>query len=207
MAKQPVLSLTSEQRQHLRQFAQSRTLPAGDVFKARLILALANGDSYASIQRKLQTSAPVISRWKRRFEEEGLEGLEGRHKGSKVRAATPAVQGKVLKKIQKAPPDGSTHWSCRKMARELGVSGRSLQRRLLSEGSSFSKVLDEARRDRSLELMSRPGAAVAAVAAETGFADAQAFARAFRRWTGLTPSVYRARPRTDGAAEAGDSPA
>jgi len=128
MAKQPVLSLTSEQRQHLRQFAQSRTLPAGDVFKARLILALANGDSYASIQSKLQTSAPVISRWKRRFEEKGLEGLEGRHKGSKVRAATPAVQGKVLKKIQKAPPDGSTHWSCRKMARELGVSKSTVQR-------------------------------------------------------------------------------
>jgi transposase/transposase-like protein len=128
MAKQPVLSLTSEQRQHLSRFAQSRTLPAGDVFKAGLILALANGDSYATIQSKFRTSAPTISRWKRRFEEEGLEGLEGRHKGSKVRAATPAVQGKVLKKIQKAPPDGSTHWSCRKMACELGVSKSTVQR-------------------------------------------------------------------------------
>jgi len=128
MAKQPVLSVTSEQKQHLTGFAQSRTLPSGDVFKARLILALANGDSYTAIQSKLQTSAPTISRWKRRFEEDGLEGLEGRHKGSKVRAATPAVQGKVLKKIQKAPPDGSTHWSCRKMARELGVSKSTVQR-------------------------------------------------------------------------------
>ena len=128
MAKGPVLSLTSGQRQHLTRFAQSRTLPAGDVFKARLILALANGESYATIQANLQTTAPTISRWKRRFEEKGLEGLEGRHKGSRVRAATPAVQGKVLKKIQKAPPDGSTHWSCRKMARELGVSKSTVQR-------------------------------------------------------------------------------
>lgn len=128
MAKEPVLSLTAEQRQHLSRFAQSRTLPASDVFKARLILALANGESYAHIQNKLPTSAPTILRWKRRFEEEGLEGLEGRHKGSKVRAATPAVQGKVLKKIQKTPPDGSTHWSCRKMARELGVSKSTVQR-------------------------------------------------------------------------------
>ena len=63
MAKQPVLSLTSEQRQHLTRFAQSRTLPAGDVFKARLILALANGDSCATIQGNLQTNAPTISRW------------------------------------------------------------------------------------------------------------------------------------------------
>lgn len=128
MAEQTGLSLTPEQRQHLSRFAQSRTLPAGDVFKARLILALANGDTYASIQAELQTTAPTISRWKRRFEKEGLEGLEGRHKGSQVRAATPAVQGKVLKRIQKAPRDGSTHWSCRKMAHELGVSKSTVQR-------------------------------------------------------------------------------
>lgn len=128
MAEQTGLSLTPEQRQHLSRFAQSRTLPAGDVFKARLILALANGDTYASIQADLQTTAPTISRWKRRFEKEGLEGLEGRHKGSQVRAATPAVQGKVLKRIQKAPRDGSTHWSCRKMAHELGVSKSTVQR-------------------------------------------------------------------------------
>jgi transposase len=126
--KQPVLSLTAEQWKDLSRLAQSRTLAAGEVFKARLILALANGDSYATIQGNLQTSAPTISRWKRRFEQEGMEGLEGRHKGSTVRAATPAVQGKVLKKIQQAPPDGSTHWSCRKMARELGVSKSTVQR-------------------------------------------------------------------------------
>ena len=125
MAKRPVLSLTPEQRQHLTRFAQSRSLPSGDVFKARLILALANGNSYATIQSNLQTGAPTISRWKQRFKE---EGLEERHKGSKIRTATPAVQGKVLKKIQKAPPDGSTHWSCRKMARELGVSKSTVQR-------------------------------------------------------------------------------
>jgi transposase len=128
MAKERVLAISIEQRQHLTRFAQSRTLPAGDVFKARLILALADGDSYTTIQRNLQTSAPTISRWKRRFEEDGLEGLAGRHKGSKVRTATPAVQGKVLKKIQKVPSDGSTHWSCRKMARELGVSKSTVQR-------------------------------------------------------------------------------
>jgi transposase len=128
MAQHSVLSLNTEQKEHLTQFAQSRTLPAGDVFKARLILALANGESYTTIQTKLQTTAPTISRWKQRFEEEGLAGLAGRHKGSKVRAATPTVQAKVLKKIRQAPPDGSTHWSCRKMARELGVSKSTVQR-------------------------------------------------------------------------------
>ena len=109
-------------------WALSRTLPSGDVFKARLILALADKQSYSSISQSLRTSAPTISRWKRRFQKQGLEGLEPRHKGSKPRAATAPVQAKVLKRVQKDPKDGSTHWSCRKMARELGVSKSTIQR-------------------------------------------------------------------------------
>jgi hypothetical protein len=45
-----LLSLTMEQREELTRWAQSRTLPAGDVFRARLILALADGRTYAAIK-------------------------------------------------------------------------------------------------------------------------------------------------------------
>lgn len=128
MEKQTGLLLTTEEQEHLSAWAQSRTLPAGDVFKARLILALAKGESYRSICHSLGTSAPTISRWKQRFQKRGLEGLEARHQGSQPSAATAAVQAKVLKRIQKPPHDGSTHWSCRKMARELGVSKSTVQR-------------------------------------------------------------------------------
>ena len=53
-------------------WAQSRSLPAGDVFRARLILALGDGMTYDAIQQSLHTSAPTISRWKQRFEEFGI---------------------------------------------------------------------------------------------------------------------------------------
>jgi transposase len=128
MWKRTGLSLTEEEREHLTACSQSRTLPAGEVFKARLILALAEERSYSEICHRLQTSAPTISRWKQRFEQHRLTGLKARHKGSKPRAATAPVQAKVLKKLQKDPKDGSTHWSCRKMARELGVSKSTVQR-------------------------------------------------------------------------------
>ena len=59
-------------------WAQSRSLPAGDVFRARLILALANGMSDREIERKVGASAPTVSKWKSRFEQEGMEGLQGR---------------------------------------------------------------------------------------------------------------------------------
>jgi transposase len=125
---QTVLSLTDEQRDDLRQWAQSRTLPSGDVFRARLILALADGQSYRDIMTTLGTTAPTISRWKRRFEEDGIEGLNPRYKGSQPRVADAAVQARIARKTQQKPPDGSTHWSCRKMAEALGVSKSTVQR-------------------------------------------------------------------------------
>jgi transposase len=115
-------------KQDLERWAQSRTLPAGDVFRARLILALAEGKSYREIEKSMQTSAATIARWRMRFEQDRLGGLEGRHKGSRPRTATAAVQARVARRVQQKPNDGSTHWSCRKLARELGVSKSTVQR-------------------------------------------------------------------------------
>jgi transposase len=109
-------------------WSQSRTLPAGDVFRARLILALAKSATNNAIKRELHTTARTISRWKRRFEESGIEGLEPKHKGSKPRTATAAVQAKVCRRVQEKPRDGSTHWSVRKLAAEMGVSKSSVHR-------------------------------------------------------------------------------
>src|SRR6202049_978946 len=123
-----LLKLMPEQREDLQRWAQSRTLPAGDVFRARLILALADGSTYREIARSLKTSLPTIARWKMRFERDGLAGLEGRHLGSKPRTATPKVQAHVIRRVQQKPGDGSTHWSCRKLASELGLSKSTVQR-------------------------------------------------------------------------------
>jgi transposase len=123
-----VLTLTDEQQTELRIWAASRTLAAGDVFRARLILALADGQSYSQIKSSLQTTAPTISRWKRRFEEAGIAGLDARHKGSRPRVADAKVQARIARKTQQKPSDGSTHWSCRKLATVLGLSKSTVQR-------------------------------------------------------------------------------
>src|SRR6202050_2123162 len=123
-----LLQLMPEQREDLQRWAQSRTLPAGDVFRARLILALADGSTYREIATSLKTSLPPIARWKMRFEREGLAGFGGRHLGSKPRGATPTVQARVIRRVQQPPGDGSTHWSCRKPASELALSKSTVQR-------------------------------------------------------------------------------
>jgi transposase len=125
---QRVFQLSDEQRQELTRWAQSRSLPAGDVLRARLILALDEGKSWTQIEADLGTSRPTIARWKQRFEQNGMSGLDSRHKGSKPRRATPAMQARVLRKTTRKPEDGSTHWSCRKMAAALGMSKSTVQR-------------------------------------------------------------------------------
>src|SRR5713226_5843483 len=123
-----LLAITPEEKQDLERWAQSRTLPAGDVFRARLLLALAAGKSYRQIESGMQTSAATIARWRMRFEQEGLTGLEARHRGSPPRRSTAAVQARVIRRVQQKPNDGSTHWSCRKLAHELGLSKSTVQR-------------------------------------------------------------------------------
>jgi transposase len=125
---QGLLQVSAEQHEELERWVQSRTLPAGDVFRARIVLALAEGLSYREIERKLGASSATVSLWKRRFERSGMEGLQGQHKGSKPRAATPAMQARLLRRVQQRPGDGSTHWSCRKLAQELGLSKSTVQR-------------------------------------------------------------------------------
>ena len=70
---EPIL-LTKEEQAELQQVSLSRSLPAGDVFRARLILMVADGRSYAEIQERLQTTAPTISLWKSRFRKDRIDG-------------------------------------------------------------------------------------------------------------------------------------
>ena len=126
-----LLPISNEPREELGRWAQSRAFPAGDVFRARLILAFADGLSYREIERTLGASAPTVSKWKSRFEQDGMEGLQARNRGSKPRTAIPAVQAKIIRRAQQKPSDGSTHWSCRKLAAELGLSKTTVQRVLV----------------------------------------------------------------------------
>lgn len=116
------LLLTSQDRRDLTGISQSRSLPAGYVFRARLILMLAQGLSFRLIEERLQTTAPTIARWKQRFLERGLEGLDTFHPGQKAKVLTPALRARILAATRKKPGDGSTHWSCRRLAAHLKVS-------------------------------------------------------------------------------------
>jgi transposase len=116
------LDLTAGEVSELQERMRSRTLPAEDVRRARLILLLAQGQSYLTIRRLLGCNANYVSRWKGRFEAERLAGLYSRHRGRAADKRTPALEAKILEATRRPSADGSTHWSSRKLARHLGLS-------------------------------------------------------------------------------------
>jgi AraC-like DNA-binding protein len=85
--------------------------------------------------------------------------------------------------------------SLARVARALGASPRTLQRRLGEEGTSFAAAVDEVRRERALACLQAGDVAMAEVSWLLGFAEQSAFARAFRRWTGEAPTRWRRRAR------------
>ena len=77
------------------------------------------------------------------------------------------------------------------VARRLGMSERTLHRRLGAADLSFQGLVDEARRELALGLLVQSDYSLAEVAFLTGFSEQSAFSRAFRRWMDLTPAAYR----------------
>ena len=116
------LSLTTEERRALSSLTRSRAAPAADVKRARLIMMLHEGLSWNAIGEQLPCTPDYISRWKRRFERERMAGLYARHRGSEPAENAAKLEARVLAWTQKAPSDGSTHWSTRKLGKALGIS-------------------------------------------------------------------------------------
>ena len=83
------------------------------------------------------------------------------------------------------------HHAIARVARELGMSERTLRRRLAESGVSFQGVLDGLKKNRALELLANPQMSVEQIAFAVGFTDPHNFRRAFRRWTGSTPGMLR----------------
>jgi AraC-like DNA-binding protein len=79
----------------------------------------------------------------------------------------------------------------RELARALGLSERSLRRRLAEEGESYSSILQETRKLLARQLVADPARSIREIGRDVGFKSGPAFQRAFKRWTGETPGVFR----------------
>ena len=133
--------------------------------------------------------------------------------GARVFEGADAVLGAVIRRRldtvlarQDRPVDASTAARVRRMliegmgqearsvttiAREMGLSARTLSRRLVEEGTSFRSIQDEVRRDLAMALLADTSVSIAEVAFFLGYAEPAPFHRSFKRWTGTTPQFHR----------------
>src|SRR5215469_3211169 len=88
--------LTDDEREELTTRSRARSLRASDAQRARLILLLADGVPYRAVAERLGCSQTTVSLWRRRFLEERLEGLYGRHQGSRANPEAQRLEARIL---------------------------------------------------------------------------------------------------------------
>ena len=114
-----------------------------------------------------------------------LPGLEAQLAPLLNHSFVESVRAAVVRRMRGEKP------SVEKIARELSMSPRTLQRRLMEHGVSYQTVLDQARHKTALSLLRAQNVEIAEIAFLLGFEEINSFSRAFRTWEGTTPHRWR----------------
>jgi transposase len=129
MRTAPAVVLSNEQRKTLEQWSRSRSLPARQGERARIILLATAGRQDLEIAAELQISNQKAARWRKRFLHAGLAGLE---KDAPRPGRTPSIPSatvqRVIRMTTQEKPHNATHWSTRSMAAAVGISEASVRR-------------------------------------------------------------------------------
>ena len=122
------LILTDEERERLQSLAhRARSQPAL-ARRARVVLACAEGLNNKAVARKLRTSLGMVGKWRARFLQARLEGLEDEPRPGAPRRVSDAEVERVVIRTLESTPRGETHWSTRGMAKATGLSRMTISR-------------------------------------------------------------------------------
>lgn len=134
--------------------------------------------SRASMQQALPHANPELARHN--------DAILARHLARHERDnLARRVHGQIVDMLSHGEPSQEA------IARSLHMSLRNLQRRLREEGTSYSEILNHTRKELGLSYLADPSYSVSEITYLLGFSDSSSFARACKRWTGLSPVAYR----------------
>lgn len=122
------LVLDDEQRSQLEAFARSRSLPSGLVRRVRIVLLAADGLSNEEIAAKVGLSRQSVGLWRQRFLDRGLAGLHDELRPGRPRSISDEEVARLIDATVQTKPKNATHWTCRTMAAQRGVSKSTVQR-------------------------------------------------------------------------------
>lgn len=134
-----------------------------------------------TFERKLASSNPELARMSDQVVIEYLKQFDKKNISMQVRAH-------IIEELNSGVPHQE------KIATTLNMSLRNLQRKLKEEGASFKSILDETRCELSRQYLRGSDRSIIEIGFLLGFSESSNFARAFRRWTGVSPNEYREMP-------------
>jgi transposase len=121
--------MTDGQREVLESLVRSHTAEVRQVLRARVLMLAAEGVSNVEIAERCEVSRPTVLAWRKQFETVGLAKFGEVAKGRGRKATIPAEKiAEIVDLTLHHKPEGETHWSCRTMARKVGISKATVQR-------------------------------------------------------------------------------
>jgi hypothetical protein len=121
------LAISDEDRATLVSWTRSRTVPAGHVERARIVLAVADGSGTSGTARLVGVSRPTVIKWRDRFAAHGLAGLDDEQRSGRPKVVDDAA---IIAATLEPPPTklGVTHWSSRLLGKHLGIGDATVAR-------------------------------------------------------------------------------
>src|SRR5664280_409858 len=123
-----LLELTSDEREQLQRWARRRSSAQALALRSRIVLECAEGMPNKEVAARLGVSQPTVGKWRSRFLELRLDGLEDDPRPGRVPSITAEQVEKIVVDTLESTPKNATHWSRRSMAKKSGLSASTIGR-------------------------------------------------------------------------------
>jgi transposase len=120
-------AVSASDRAVLEQWVRSPTVPQEWGLRAKILLATADGEGVRAMARRLEVSPTTVCLWRERYRENGLAGLRTQPRPGRPRRFSDAKERSVVEATLR-PPKAATHWSARRLAKEVGISPATVHR-------------------------------------------------------------------------------
>jgi transposase len=128
MSYTATIQLTPAEQEELGCRANGRTVAVRAMERARVILQSAAGEAKLSIAARLGLARQTVRRWEKRFQQQGIKGLEDAPRSGRPHRIQPEQIAQIVQKTTQETPPDSTHWSTRSLAQVVNVSASSVGR-------------------------------------------------------------------------------
>ena len=122
------LKLSEEQREQLESWARARSLPFGFIKRMQIILLADQGLNNKEISAKVDMSQATVGKWRNRFIEGGIQGLHDELRPGRPRSVSDEQIAGLIQTTINKKPKSSTHWTCRDLSSDTGISKSTVQR-------------------------------------------------------------------------------